>query len=302
MGNFYTETKNNLTVFFNNGDYVTINKDHSNTKLIQEELAKKKTNWTKVRNLINVKQGLLQYIGKKLKIVDGVFTYTFKGKTLTLSENNSIVKKILEGCRQGRDEQAYIKFLDNLVQNPLKTAINELYLFMEANELPITDDGCFLAYKRVTKDFKDYHTQTFDNRVGQTVSMPRDEVTFDRNITCSSGLHFCSKSYLSAFGNRSDPIIAIKVNPKDVVSIPCDYNNAKGRCCKYYVQGVLEQEDQSLEETLKVYNTVEEARRNHKPRKIGEQMLIYKAKENKYKLYEFIGGTADSNLKYVKTL
>jgi hypothetical protein len=27
----------------------------------------------------------------------------------------------------------------------------------------------------------------------------------------------------------------LKINPKDVVSIPADYNNTKGRCCRYEV-------------------------------------------------------------------
>jgi hypothetical protein len=32
----------------------------------------------------------------------------------------------------------------------------------------------------------------------------------------------------------------IKINPADVVSIPSDYNNAKGRCCKYVVVGEIQ--------------------------------------------------------------
>ena len=29
----------------------------------------------------------------------------------------------------------------------------------------------------------------------------------------------------------------VKINPRDVVSIPTDYNNAKGRACRYEVIG-----------------------------------------------------------------
>lgn len=35
--------------------------------------------------------------------------------------------------------------------------------------------------------------------------------------------------------------MVLKINPQDVVSIPTDYNNTKGRCCKYTVVGELEQ-------------------------------------------------------------
>jgi hypothetical protein len=31
----------------------------------------------------------------------------------------------------------------------------------------------------------------------------------------------------------------LKINPRDVVSIPVDYNDSKGRCCRYEVIGEL---------------------------------------------------------------
>ena len=34
----------------------------------------------------------------------------------------------------------------------------------------------------------------------------------------------------------------LKINPRDVVSIPVDYNNTKGRACKYEVVDVLSEE------------------------------------------------------------
>ena len=53
--------------------------------------------------------------------------------------------------------------------------------------------------------------------------------------TCSYGLHFCSEGYLRHFGG--DRVVILKINPRDVVSIPTDYNNTKGRCCRYEVIG-----------------------------------------------------------------
>lgn len=46
---------------------------------------------------------------------------------------------------------ALIKFWENCQLNPEFRAIEELYLFLEHNGLPITDDGCFIAYKKVNK-------------------------------------------------------------------------------------------------------------------------------------------------------
>jgi hypothetical protein len=79
------------------------------------------------------------------------------------------------------------------------------------------------------------HSGTIDNSVGQVVEMDRNLVDDDPNSHCSTGLHFCSESYLGHFGNSGDPVMILKINPADVVSIPTDYNGAKGRCMRYEV-------------------------------------------------------------------
>jgi hypothetical protein len=128
-------------------------------------------------------------------------------------------------------------FMDNLMTNPSKRAVTELYGFLEVNNLPITPDGCFLAYKKVNAEYKDCHSNTIDNSVGQVVEMERNAVDDNFNNTCSSGLHFCSREYLDHF--YGDHIMIVKINPRDVVSFPRDYNNSKGRCCRYEVIGEL---------------------------------------------------------------
>jgi hypothetical protein len=71
--------------------------------------------------------------------------------------------------------------------------------------------------------------------------MNRQDVDDNCNNTCSTGLHFCSLNYLGSFGSSGDPVVILKIDPKDVVSIPVDYNNTKGRCCKYEVVGLYTQ-------------------------------------------------------------
>jgi hypothetical protein len=67
--------------------------------------------------------------------------------------------------------------------------------------------------------------------------MPRNKVDEDKDRTCSHGLHFCSHGYLSNFSGEK--VVVLKVNPRDVVAIPADYNNTKGRACRYEVVGEL---------------------------------------------------------------
>ena len=67
--------------------------------------------------------------------------------------------------------------------------------------------------------------------------MERNEVDDNRDRTCSTGLHFCSQDYLDHFGGQR--IMIVKINPADVVSIPSDYNDSKGRATGYEVVGEL---------------------------------------------------------------
>jgi hypothetical protein len=130
------------------------------------------------------------------------------------------------------------KFLSRLYQNPSFKVVEQLYRFMEHNKLPITQDGTFLAYKKVDFDYKDLYSHTIDNSIGQTPTLTRNMVEDDPNKTCSHGLHVCSKDYLPEYGSNISTInrvIIVEVDPIDVVSVPLDYNNAKMRVCKYTV-------------------------------------------------------------------
>jgi hypothetical protein len=130
-----------------------------------------------------------------------------------------------------------VNFMENLMQNPSMNSVNELYGFLEKNNLPITSDGHFLAYKKVRENYLDCHSGTMDNSVGKIVEMERNQVDDVADRTCSTGLHFCSEDYLNHFGGER--IMIVKVNPRDVVSIPSDYNRSKGRACRYEVVGEL---------------------------------------------------------------
>lgn len=156
--------------------------------------------------------------------------------------HNVLVDRIFEVMKSGFPVQHLLKFLENIMLNPSYRAINELYGFLEHKGLPITSDGHFLAYKAVTGNFKDKHTNTFDNTVGKTVSMKRTEVDDDCSIGCSKGLHAGTLDYVNGFRSYDDKTVVVKINPKDVVSVPKDSNEEKVRVCEYAVVDVLQSE------------------------------------------------------------
>jgi hypothetical protein len=213
----------------------TINNDHSNYAAIREALKVK--NHQLVEQLINVKQTLINYVQGTVRIKgDRVFYGDLEVK-------GSVVDRILQMVRENFDAQPMMRFLANLMANPSKRAVDELYGFLEATKLPITEDGHFLAYKKVNHNYRDFYTGKMDNSIGQVLEMPRNQVDDDKDRTCSQGLHFCSLSYLPHYHGGDGRVVIVKINPADVVSIPSDYDNAKGRAWRYEVVGEYEGED-----------------------------------------------------------
>lgn len=155
--------------------------------------------------------------------------------------HNALVDRIIDMREQGFDPEPMIKFLANINLNPSEDAKKDLYGFLETNRLPVTIDGCFLAYKKVRDNFMDCYSGKYNNSPGKIVKMRREDVVDDRNKTCASGLHVCSGGYLGHF--YGDKTMLIKVHPMNVVSVPVDYKNSKMRTCEYEVIKELNKED-----------------------------------------------------------
>ena len=159
--------------------------------------------------------------------------------------DNYAARKAVEFAQAGLPYQPLLRFVERVRRNPSYRAVQELYQFLEAGELPLDSDGCFKAYKKVHRkeagDLVDIYTRSIDNSPGAVVEMPRNEVDEDPDRTCSRGLHVCTHAYLPYFGcGGSDAVVAVTVDPQDVVAVPRDYDNAKMRVCRYVVHDVIE--------------------------------------------------------------
>lgn len=149
--------------------------------------------------------------------------------------------RILQLVEQGYEFEPMLHFVYNLCENKDDHSIIELIDFLRHRNLPITKDGCFLGYKKVRDDYKDHYSGTFDNSIGNIVKMPRAEVNDRRQECNSNGLHVGALEYvMNRFHAGDGKIIVVKVNPKDVVSVPIDENFMKLRCCEYRVMADFE--------------------------------------------------------------
>lgn len=207
-----------------------------------------------IKEIVSLKFNLIQAInsfgGGKVGFEDGDLFYVNDAGDRN-SVDSKLTAKIKSLIASGSSAEILVKFLDNLINNPDRRAVQDFYDFLIVNDLAMTEDGHFLAYKIVRHDFKDLYTGTMDNSVGKTVSMDRSKVNPNPQQTCSHGLHICSKDYLPHYGGfygsgKPSQVLVVKVNPADVVAFPMDYKNAKARVCSYEVIGTLESQNREF--------------------------------------------------------
>lgn len=192
---------------------------------------------------------LVELVRPQAKLVEKGFIITptsvsYQGEVLP----SALVTKVLSIVRDGLPIDHFEKFWENLRENPSAQSVAELVDFLSYKELPITEDGCFLAYKGVLNNYYSAtgNTETtvikgivdeqgrIYNGIGEEIEVLRRDVDDNRANECSFGLHIGSLDYGSTFSQRT---ILVKINPKDVVSVPKDYNFQKCRVCKYTVVG-----------------------------------------------------------------
>lgn len=238
---FYTKHQAGLTLMID-GVPAVVDRTNPNFDLIEADL--KAGKYDRVLNLSNTKAAVEKAIaeageGSKLSIRNGQVFWA--GPNGPEQVQGPLVDRIIKTIRNGSTVQAVkplIALLSNISRNRAKDLREELYQFLMSGAMPITQDGCFLAYKKVKANFRDCHTGTMDNSPGKLVWQDPSTVDTNRNNHCSRGLHFCSRGYLQHFGNEDSKIVVVKVNPRHVYAIPTDYQCQKGRASEYYVVGV----------------------------------------------------------------
>jgi hypothetical protein len=220
----------NLTLVLNNKSYQVL-PDHLNYKMILEVLPTASAD--ELLDMVDIQKAVTVYSQGLVEIKEGRVLYDNE------EVHGSISKRILEFMSKGLPFQPLVNFLNNLMDNPSMQSQQELYDFLEHEHLPITEDGHFLAYKAVRSDYMDKYAGKFRNKVGDICKMTRSKVDDNRSIGCSQGLHAGALNYVASYGNvdSGDKIVIVKINPKDVVSVPSDCNHEKLRTCQYEVVG-----------------------------------------------------------------
>jgi len=163
--------------------------------------------------------------------------------------HNVMADHILRCLEAGlEDYKPLVKFMEKLAQNPTDHSRDQAYEWLTGRDFTITADGDFLAYKGVRKDANGEYVSIHSgpgivngkavnghvpNPLGGVIEIGRSQVNFDPSQGCSTGLHVGSYDYAHSFANGA--LLLVKVNPRDVVSVPTDCNAEKMRVCRYEV-------------------------------------------------------------------
>ena len=79
--------------------------------------------------------------------------------------------------------------------------------------------------------------------------MPRGDVAHVPATAARRGLHVGTFDYAQGWG-RNGKVLEVRVNPRDIVSVPHRLRAQKLRCCRYRVVGVVERRTTSRSSTL----------------------------------------------------
>lgn len=169
--------------------------------------------------------------------------------------DDTITRQVVRFLEEGENDWLpLVAFMENVANNPQEQSREQLYDWLRDRNFTITDDGCFIAYKGLTEDYKSTRSGPgivngeevngyLDNSPGNSVEIARSLVHHDPNSSCASGLHVGTHAFAKSWSRGK--FVEVKVNPRDVVSVPHDSSSQKIRVCRYLVLGDATNEIQS---------------------------------------------------------
>lgn len=250
------EGSESLTVFLPDGPIV-VTDDHPHFADVLEA-AKGDAEASEVRALADLSVKVaerFEALSERVSVANG--RVYFDGDEV----ENALTRQIVRCLDAGLDDWApLVTFMENVAANPEEHSRKMLYDWLADRDFTITADGCFIGYKGVRsatnpENESDALYQSVHNgpitvngdatartyAVGDVVTMPRSTVQHDAAVGCSAGLHVGTYGY--AKGYASGAMLKVKVNPRDVVSVPTDCNAEKLRCCRFDILATVEAED-----------------------------------------------------------
>jgi hypothetical protein len=233
-------TESNITLIFSNGNSTQIVRSDPNYFAILNKLLNKETlDETEYEDLCNPSKYLEKASNGKLRIHEGqpqlkIPNASCDGSPVWRNIDPEVHDRLEHFVSERMPLDPFINFYEKLNDNPSFNSRKQLFNFIANREMPVTPDGYVLGYKGVNHDYSDKHSGDFDNSVGETIGMERNQVDDNPDNSCSRGFHIGSHSYANSWRGCEGKLMLVKFNPSDAVSVPNDGCD-KLRVCKYTV-------------------------------------------------------------------
>lgn len=193
----------------------------------------------KIRNRISESSGgvmetVIEESGSKKILIDG-------------EDADPVILEYLEKIDAGTDRRKYEALieLDRNIKKCKSSVIRPLLSrFISEGDFPVTEDGCFIAYKalrlRGDGNLVDFYSGRLVQNIGTVVKLKKGEYDENPQSGCSRGLHVGSFSYVRRmYGERQDAVfVALKVNPAHCINVPIE-ERGKIRVHTYTVLGLM---------------------------------------------------------------
>lgn len=218
------------------------------------------------KNEMTLEEFLQEYdkIKNLEKQLNNIFNTNITINEITGDTDDSLIGNILKNptlqnvfrINDENMKEAFNLFMTKLNNNVDLFIRQQLLKFIEylnrsnKSKLTLSKDGNLLLYKAVEQVndnvFKPYHkgiggyvngeySKQLYQKIGDVVTMKRNDVESNPEKPCSQGLHCGTWEYAKYFGNEYSVILLCEVNPEDVVSVPYDCDSQKIRCSKYKI-------------------------------------------------------------------
>ena len=239
------EGQQNITVVLDGEMYVA-NSDNPNwTKIVQQVLSDTEDGLADLFSPAKTVEKNFKAVTERVSVQGS--TILFDGDPV----DNALTKQIIRFLDEGvEDWKPLVAFMEKVQTNPEQHSREQLYEWLSRHDFAIDDEGNIIGYKAVLRTADGYqswnsgiayvngerHEGQIPQKVGDIVTMPRSEVAFDPTQGCSAGLHVANYNYAKNFLS-DQPLLHVRVNPRDVVSVPTDSNWEKVRVCRYEIIG-----------------------------------------------------------------
>lgn len=227
-----------VTALIDGEIYVATN-EHPNWQQIVQKLVVHDVTAAELFNIAKMVQRRFEPLGSRVTVSDGKVFYD--GDEI----NNSLTEMIMRFLNDGIDDwQPLVKFFEKVMLNPNDHSREQLYSWLVGRNITIDTDGDIIAYKGVKVIDEKYFSINagkaivdgvevegyIPNAKGSVITMPRSEVEHNPSVGCHKGIHAGTWDYASGFAQGA--VLTVKIDPRDVVSVPSDCSAQKMRTCR----------------------------------------------------------------------